>query len=284
MTDVAKCRRQEQWACRAALPFEGLEDARSGVAPAPTFGPVRLPVSDEASVGDLRLQRESLLGVVAVGVPHRIGIGAGLRARRPGGQLESAPLAPHRAGTLEGVVLATGQQMPGQDGELARDGDGRDMAPAPRGGALRERPQRARDLGGSPGRLDEHVAGRGGAFPGQPAVTRRAVARLADRGMQPEIADQVTSGRKPTGVADHRNQRRGGDHVDARDRHQPPHVLVGDDLLGDDPVDLPQLAGDEVQLAQPGVDGQALIDRQLAARRSTRGPSCRTDRRPGSDP
>jgi hypothetical protein len=36
VTDVAKCRRQEQLACRAALPLEGLDDARSGVAPAPT--------------------------------------------------------------------------------------------------------------------------------------------------------------------------------------------------------------------------------------------------------
>jgi hypothetical protein len=39
-TDVAKCRRQELVACRAALPFEGLCDARSGVALAPAVGPV----------------------------------------------------------------------------------------------------------------------------------------------------------------------------------------------------------------------------------------------------
>ena len=36
--DVAKCRRQGLVACRAALPFEGLLDARPGVAPAPPFG------------------------------------------------------------------------------------------------------------------------------------------------------------------------------------------------------------------------------------------------------
>jgi hypothetical protein len=40
VTDVAKGRRQELAACRAALPFEGLLDARWGVAPAPTFGPL----------------------------------------------------------------------------------------------------------------------------------------------------------------------------------------------------------------------------------------------------
>ena len=40
VTDVAKCRRQGLVACRAALPFEGLLDARPGVAPAPPFGAV----------------------------------------------------------------------------------------------------------------------------------------------------------------------------------------------------------------------------------------------------
>ena len=38
VTDVAKRRRQGLVACRAALPFEGLLDARPGVAPAPPFG------------------------------------------------------------------------------------------------------------------------------------------------------------------------------------------------------------------------------------------------------
>lgn len=40
VTDVAKRRRQGRVACRAALPFEGLLDARPGVAPAPLFGAV----------------------------------------------------------------------------------------------------------------------------------------------------------------------------------------------------------------------------------------------------
>src|SRR5258708_3273600 len=37
VTDVAKRRRQGLVVCRAALPFEGLFDARPGVALAPTF-------------------------------------------------------------------------------------------------------------------------------------------------------------------------------------------------------------------------------------------------------
>lgn len=40
VTDVAKSGRQGLVACRAALPFTGLLDARPGVAPAPPFGAV----------------------------------------------------------------------------------------------------------------------------------------------------------------------------------------------------------------------------------------------------
>jgi hypothetical protein len=42
-------------------------------------------------------------------------------------------------------------------------------------------------------------------------------------------------------VADHRGQGGGGDHVDAGKRHQPPHIRIVEDLLGDDPVDLAEL-------------------------------------------
>ena len=59
------------------------------------------------------------------------------------------------------------------------------------------------------------------------------------------------------------DQRGGGDDVDAGDRHQPAHVLVAQRVLGDDLVDLRELAAEEVQLAQAAVDVQALIDGQL---------------------
>ena len=70
-------------------------------------------------------------------VPDRVGLRAGLGARRAGGELEPAQLAADEAGAREGVVLAAGEQVPGEHCELAGDGDRRDVAPAPRGDALR---------------------------------------------------------------------------------------------------------------------------------------------------
>ena len=49
-------------------------------------------------------------------------------------------------------------------------------------------------------------------------------------------------GGKPSHVADDGGQRGGGDNVDAGDRHQAPDVLVAERLLGDQLVDLGQLA------------------------------------------
>ncbi len=59
VTDEAKCRYQGLVACRAALPFEGLSNARPGVAPAPPFG--RCPVGDEPAIGRLGLAGELFL-------------------------------------------------------------------------------------------------------------------------------------------------------------------------------------------------------------------------------
>jgi hypothetical protein len=77
--------------------------------------------------------------------------------------------------------------------------------------------------------------------------------------VQPEIADEMPRGRKPAHVADHGGQRGRGHDVDAGDRHEPAHVVVAERVLGDDRADPRELAGQEVQLAQPAVDGESLI-------------------------
>ena len=84
--------------------------------------------------------------------------------------------------------------------------------------------------------------------------------------MQAEVADEVSRCREPPNVTDHSDERCGGDDVDAWDRHEATHVLIAEDLLRDDGVDLRELLTEEVQLAQAGIDGQALVDGQLLRR------------------
>jgi hypothetical protein len=74
------------------LPFEGLRDARPGVAPAPTFAPVALPVAEQAAIRGL-----GLAGEFALGLEDRLALVAGdalatLLAGRAGQQWSSPGL------------------------------------------------------------------------------------------------------------------------------------------------------------------------------------------------
>src|SRR3989442_1706944 len=83
------------------------------------------------------------------------------------------------------------EEMPGQDGELAGDGDDRDGMTPPAGDPPGERVEWARHPGGAEGGLDEEapdvslggvadVAGVGGPAAG-----------LADDRVEPEVADEL---------------------------------------------------------------------------------------------
>ncbi len=55
------------------------------------------------------------------------------------------------------------------------------------------------------------------------------------------------------------------DQVDPGDRHQPADLGPLERLLGDQPLDRGDLAFEEVDVADPGVDRLALLDRKLHA-------------------
>src|SRR6266542_3147716 len=101
------------------------------------FRPGPFPVGDESAVGELGLPRELALEVVlGAAAPERGCPGLALRPRGARLELEPAQLAPNDRGSLVGVVLAAAEQVPGEHGQLARDGDRGDVAAAPGGGAF----------------------------------------------------------------------------------------------------------------------------------------------------
>src|SRR6266545_7181316 len=101
--------------------------------------PCPFPVGDESAVGELGLPGELALEVVlGAAAPQRCRPGLALRARRARLQFEPTELAPNDRGALIGVVLAAAQQMPGEHGQLARDGDCGDVTATSRGGAFGE--------------------------------------------------------------------------------------------------------------------------------------------------
>jgi hypothetical protein len=72
--------------------------------------------------------------------------------------------------------------------------------------------------------------------------------------------------------ADGGHERGGNDHVDAGDGPQPLDLRPGQRVGGDQPLDPGDLRVEEVDLAQAGVDGLALAQRQLLVGQPTPGP------------
>jgi hypothetical protein len=64
-------------------------------------------------------------------------------------------------------------------------------------------------------------------------------------------------------VTDRGDECRGGRDADARDRHQPFDLWAGERSLGELVVDVRDLGGEEVDLAQAGLDGVVLIGGEL---------------------
>ena len=198
VTDVAKCRRQGLVVCRAALPFEGLCDARPGVALAP------------ALIGRRLASRRSVRRVGALGLAGEVALGVADRAccaiqtPRPALARRGAPavsssrrsfLARQR-GLAEGVVLLAGEQAPEQAGELARGGDDRDLVAAAGADALVEGAQRP----GLRGPRSSSASTSACRTAAEPCLEMRPwrggrVAGLADARVQAEVADQLARAR-----------------------------------------------------------------------------------------
>jgi hypothetical protein len=118
----------------------------------------------------------------------------------------------------------------------------------------------------APSGLDQRPArGRGTAL-ADPAAARRRLAGLADLRIQAQVGDQLAAGEEPLWVADGGDEARGADQVHARDGHQPPDLRPLQRLLGDQPLDRGDLAVEEVDVADPGLDGLALFQRHLKTR------------------
>ena len=91
----------------------------------------------------------------------------------------------------------------------------------------------------------------------------RRVAGLFDFGIEAEVGGQLAAILEAADVADGGHEGRRDGDVDAGDGHQPLDLRPGQRVDGDELLDRGDLRVEEVDLAQPGVDGLALADRQL---------------------
>ena len=181
----------------------------------------------------------------------------------PGPQLQPAELLAGQARLAVGIVLAPGEHAPEQTGELARGGGDRDLVAAADADPSVKGPDRTRVSDRRPRGLDQRMASRGepawnSSRPMQWHPTGAPSGRA--RGRRPACGGS----REVPDLPDRRHEAGGGDHVDARHRHQPadlrPNQAPRPAIAPLDPRDL-CLA--EVDLAKAPVDGFTLLHRQL---------------------
>jgi hypothetical protein len=196
------------WACRATCPSRAFLCAPRCHARARLPRRCCLPVGDDSLVGGLGLPGELALCRAHL-LACRPGPGVfALQRRGAGADLEQAQLLGRQRGLRVGVVLATAEQRPEQDRELARGRDDGDPAAAPGADPLIERAQRAGLLDDRPGRLDQRPARRRGALLGDPPALGRRAAGLIDARVKPEVADQPACRAEAADVSDRRQERR----------------------------------------------------------------------------
>src|SRR3954447_21264104 len=91
----------------------------------------------------------------------------------------------------------------------------------------------------------------------------RRVPGLADLRVQPEVADQLAPIWEPVDVTNSRQEGHRDDQVHARDGHQPARVTPIERVAGDRLLHQRDFSIEEVDLAQPALEGLALLDGQL---------------------
>src|SRR5665647_3972546 len=116
---------------------------------------------------------------------------ATLLRRLAGKQLDAPPLEAYLAGVRVDVVLAAGEQSPGDRGELASDRDAGHPAAAPRRYPLAEGTQRPGRAHRRVGGLAERRSGGSRALLGDVPHARRRAAGLAHPGIEAQVADQL---------------------------------------------------------------------------------------------
>jgi len=180
-------------------------------------------------------------------------------------QFHGAGFVGDQRGARPQIVLVLGQQMPAQDGKLARDGNGSNLMAAPSADADEEGMQRSRRLGCRPGRFDQHGPGMATADLADTSVMSGSQSRLTYPGVKAKVADELPGALETADIADRGHDTSGDREVDAGDRHQPLDCLVVEGALGDLAIEDVQVICEPVELAHVSIDGAAFVVGQRLA-------------------
>ena len=179
-----------------------------------------LPLADKALVslfgmpGKLDFRITQRFDIVSVGSSALVA----LSRRLPGLQLHRAQFAGDQGRACPLVIGALSEEMPAQDGELARHRDCRDLMAATGADTQEECAQWTWRLGRGPSCLDQHGPGMRTPALADTTMLSQAETGLPHPRVQPDIADQVLRAGKAAHIADCRDETGGNDEIDTGDR------------------------------------------------------------------
>jgi hypothetical protein len=163
--------------------------------------------------------------------------------------------------------------MPDDHGDLARDGDGRNVRAAATGNSFIEPSWRARPPYRLPSSFDQHASGVIAALLGNTAMLRRPVTGLVDARVQTEIGDKLIRSVEPDNRTNGCRQAERDDHVDPRDRHEPLNIRVGQSGLCELPFDCSEIFTQPIVLAQMPLHGITFVGWKRLANKPTSPPA-----------
>ncbi len=136
--------------------------------------------------------------------------------RSPCPQLQVTPLLRQERGSGERIVLAAGEEVPGQHHDLAGRGHDRDLGAAAGANPLVESAQGTGSPDGCPRRFDHHASGVCTPLFADRPIGGRLGSGLADTRVQTEISHQFGRGSEALNIPDGSDQRQSGHGVDCR--------------------------------------------------------------------
>ena len=224
-------------------------------------GGSRFPPRDEPGVvalgllGDLHLLVTQRLDVVGIGWSAPVA----LCLRLAGLKFHGAGLVGDQRRARPQVIFVLGQEMPAQNSELARNGNGSDLVTSPGADADEEGMKGPSRPGRRPSRFDQHGTGMATPDLADTAVMSGTQPGLPYPWVQAKVADEFPRALEPADIANCGHESSSDREVDACDCHQPLDCLVVEGALGDLAIEDVQVVCKPVKFAHMPLDCATFI-------------------------
>ena len=162
-------------------------------------------------------------------------------------------------GARQEIALVLRQQMPDQDGQLARCRDSCHMLTPPGPHPKEKGSQGTWCSRRCPGRLNQHPACMSASLLRDPPMVGRPRSGLPDAWIETEVAGELLRPREALDISNRRLDGQRDDHMDAWNRHQQLDAFLNQCRAGQITLDHFEILAEPVELTQMPLDSETLV-------------------------